>query len=89
MAYHNWGRWVADCADPYCANAEEPAPGDTTMVCSWCGQRSWLVWPDRADVDRIERLLSLRPVPSTRNWTPGETMGDLAAENIAHGLGGV
>jgi hypothetical protein len=32
----------------------------------------------------IEALLDRRPDAATRNWTPGETVDDLAAENRAH-----
>lgn len=35
----------------------------------------------------IERLLMMRPIPYTRNWLPGETLTDLLAENIEHGIG--
>jgi hypothetical protein len=34
----------------------------------------------------VERLLMMRPDPSTRNWFPGETLGDLMMENGAHGI---
>lgn len=35
---------------------------------------------------RIEALLLARADPSTRNWKPGETLDDLATENVAHGV---
>jgi hypothetical protein len=31
-------------------------------------------------------LLRRRPEAPTRNWEPGETLEDLLAENVAHGL---
>lgn len=34
----------------------------------------------------VERLLMMRPDPSTRNWFPGETLVDLTYENGAHGI---
>jgi hypothetical protein len=37
-------------------------------------------------VNGVERLLMMRPDPSTRNWFPGETLGDLMMENGAHGI---
>jgi len=87
FAYHNWGRWVADCADPACPNAEDLERGQAGMVCSFCGQTQPVVWP--ADPVAIGRVLASRPVPSTRNWNPGETVDMLIAENIKHGVGGV
>jgi hypothetical protein len=35
----------------------------------------------------VERLLTFRPDVTTRNWVPGETLHDLLAENVAHGIG--
>ncbi len=86
VVYHNWGRWVADCPDPFCSNAEELGRGltDISFVCSDCRRISEVVWPD--DRDSITTLLDVRPVPSTRNWTPSETVADLINENIEHGV---
>ena len=88
--YHNWGRWVADCA---CGNAEHYGPDSHTghvgglthtgFVCSVCDYRSKAVWP--SDSDRIERLLAVRPYLANRNWRPGD---DLVDENMVHGVGG-
>lgn len=81
-AYYNWGRWVADCPDPHCSNAEQVDPPGEVLVCSFC-LRSWpLVWPDNGPA--IEAVLALRPVPATRNWLPGESLATLKAENVAH-----
>ena len=84
--YHNWGRWVADCPDVACTNAEEYGRGltDTAFVCSDCRRISEVVWPD--DRVRITALLDIRPVPSTRNWTPSETVADLVNENLEQGV---
>ena len=92
VAYCNWGRWVADCPRPDCSSAEHAgdeggAVGGLTGLafhCSHCGLVCSASWP--ANVDDIERILAQRPVPSTRNWRPGETLHDLMAENIAHGV---
>jgi predicted ABC-class ATPase len=43
-----------------------------------------IVWPARAE--DVERLLSMRPDPHTRNWEPGETLNDLLLENMQHGV---
>lgn len=37
-------------------------------------------------VKGVERLLMMRPDPSTRNWVPGETLHDLMFENAEHGV---
>jgi hypothetical protein len=37
-------------------------------------------------VQGVERLLLMRPDPSTRNWWPHETLHDLMFENGAHGV---
>lgn len=34
----------------------------------------------------VERVLMMRPDPSTRNWFPGETLIDLMRENGEHGI---
>jgi hypothetical protein len=82
VAFVNWGRWVADCPDPDCSNAEELTAAAAVMVCGFCS-RSWpIVWP--VDVALIDAALSVRPVPSTRNWVPGETVTDLLDENERH-----
>lgn len=90
----NAGHWIADCPRPGCANAEHAGPhrvtghvgglGGAVFRCSNCELTCPTEWPP--NVEDIERLLAMRPVPETRNWWPGETLTDLLAENIAHGL---
>ncbi|MFQ5516390.1 MAG: hypothetical protein ACE5E8_02350 [Acidimicrobiia bacterium] len=81
-AYFNWGRWVADCPDADCRNAEELNPPVGIMHCTFC-DRVWpVVWPD--DWKWIQDICERRPVPSTRNWYPGETVADLLDENAVH-----
>ncbi len=58
---------------------------DGWLHCANCGQLSRVQFPSEAD--QIEEVLSMRPVPETRNWMPGETLADLTAENEAHGVG--
>ena len=96
----NWGRWIVDC--PVCSsallverNARElggwvyDAAGRRLRYgagCWDCGAQAALVWPERSFCDGVERLLQLRPDPSTRNWVWPETLLDLAAENALHGV---
>ena len=102
FAYVNHGRWVADCAVCPSALLVKPLVGDVwpqgdpkagqrwskadPFVCQdvLCGAVSELVWPD--ELGPVEALLRERPQPSNRNWHPGETAGDLLAENIEHGV---
>ena len=86
VVYHNWGRWVADCPDPHCSNAEEYGRGltDSSFVCSDCRRISNVVWPDNRY--EIVAVLDARPVPATRNWTPSETVEDLINENVGNGV---
>ena len=80
-AYVNHGRWVVDCPEPYCGGA---GLAETVLVCENCKRVTQVVWPtNRTDIDRA---LVPRPVPQTRNWTPGETVEDLLKENEAHGV---
>lgn len=78
----NWGRWVVDC--PRCPSAIKVRTWTGGTTCWECGTQSEVVWPDAAE--DIIRLLMFRPNPATRNWEPGETLHDLLAENVAHGI---
>lgn len=81
----NWGRWVADCPDSACFAAEAVMPGMARAHCAECDRPYEVRWPtERAEIDRV---LSLRPVPATRNWFPGETVAQLVAENMEHKVG--
>ncbi|WP_344890463.1 hypothetical protein [Actinomadura meridiana] len=101
-AYHNYGRWVADCPRPFCANARRLEPGQERF---WCGPEEKgccrldcpIEWPP--DAEDIDRVLKRRPVPATRNWFPsghdlavragiehGQTVADLLAENQLFGV---
>jgi len=94
VAYVSCGLWVADCprVDCHCAEHYGPHPvsghvgGLTEAVfsCSECGALTGVTWPDERA--RIQAQLAVRPIPSTRNWLPGETAADLAAENIHYGI---
>ena len=82
--YHNHGRWVANCPADQCSEAHAVTPGDGFM-CVNCGMVSKLGWP--LNMEQLTRTLSLRSVPETRNWLPGETLDDLVAENLEHKVG--
>lgn len=98
-AYVHHGRWIADCTRPACANAERLRSKQTMVCCTNCWQLAEVRWPP--DADDIGRVLGLRPVPQTRNWAPaghrqaiachlpdGQTVADLIAENVEHGVVG-
>ena len=91
-AYVNYGRWVADCEQPYCNGAERLEPRQAQIHCTNCHWEAPVEWP--ADADAIWEVLAVRPVPGTRNWFPsghelalrpgtphGQTVADLIAEN--------
>jgi hypothetical protein len=97
-AYANIGRWLADC--PQCSAGVGVHPDWTESACLSCYHvfRSIsvpVVWRD------IETALALRPL-QFQNWFAGsvrarwypllvaadETVEELLAENLAHGIGG-
>lgn len=94
VAYVNWGRWVADCPRPFCWNAEhlgyyEGEFGGLTeagFACRRCQTTYPARWPDAALRAGVEQLLVDRPDPRTRNWREPETLHDLLAENVEHGI---
>lgn len=89
-----WGVWLAFCPRPECSNAEHFGPdprnghvGGLTgaaFQCRACKFECPATWPP--NVDDIAYVLSLRPVPETRNWSVGERLSDLMTENFAHGI---
>jgi hypothetical protein len=93
-AWCSMSYWVATCPRPWCINTEWHGPGPVTgrvgglgaevFHCLRCGLSCPADWPDNRD--DIERLLTVRPMPETRNWLPGETLEDLFLENVTHGL---
>lgn len=84
QAYANWSRWVARCG--LCPGAEQLQPCTPHFKCVECGTVTEVIWPTEDMVVGVERLLMMRPDPSTRNWHPGETLHDLMWENGEHGL---
>jgi hypothetical protein len=87
-AYVNHSRWLWDC--PVCNGSELCSDLDPRAVCRLCGNAGdgwWqIVWPDDTTRERVEVLLERRPDPRTRNWTPGELVEQLQAENLQHGI---
>lgn len=83
----NEGRWVAGCSE--CGGAQLAARTDHRFMCHICGNVAaggrWrrVIWP--ADVAAIEAALAKRPQLRTRNWSPGETVEQLLAENEHQG----
>lgn len=59
-------------------------PDGVRVVYGGCGLRCGVQWP--ANISDLERVLLARPALATRNWSPGETLDGLVAENLAHGL---
>ena len=88
IARVNISRWLADCpnGDGGCLMVEFGHP----FMCPYCcnadigGQWRKVSWPSARGL--IERILMRRPVPANRNWTPGESLEQLRAENRAHDL---
>ncbi len=84
----NHGRWLTPC--PFCNSANLASRADKRFLCCECGNTAaggqWLpvVWPKNAHA--IEEMLMKRPDRHTRNWLPGETVADLAAENKSNGV---
>lgn len=78
-AYLNHDRWVADCP---CNGAELVAPGEE-MLCGSCGARHRVKFPKhRKDIEAaLEKRAALY-----RNWHPDETVEELIAQNIEHGV---
>ena len=90
VAYINEGRWIVDCVamtmqDVRCRNGCATAPAWGVACCFSCGAiYRDLTFP--AGADAIVRTLARRPELATQNWRPEETLADLEAENMAHGV---
>ena len=95
----NHGRWLVDC--PYDLGSELLDPSEPVFVCLSCGNLGFnedtklqgdgllleIDFPVPGQMRQIEKLLSARPKEINRNWSPGETVGDLQRENEEHGIG--
>lgn len=86
-AYVNHGRWVADCPQPYCYNAEPLQPGQWMFQCTdtACLVMSEVEWPSPMEAHNIWKALLERPNPANRNWFPaGHPLAEAAGK--PHGL---
>lgn len=68
----------------FTCTASDAPPAGLVMPRRGCGWRGPVEWPP--DIRDLERVLLARPVSATRNWTPGETLFQLVAENAEHGI---
>lgn len=87
-AFVNHGRWIVQC--PGCPLVSLASRQDHRFFCSECGNAldggRWLPvrWPE--DWETIEQVLGARLDRRTRNWSPGERIEELRAENVANGV---
>jgi hypothetical protein len=90
----NHGRWIVDCPAGDCLAALRVE--GATGVCD-CRDDNVCDHPEiphdlafaverPADADEITRILDLRPTRPSRNWYPGETLAEVKAENVEHGV---
>jgi len=90
VAYISEGRWVADCPMG-CGGAIIVTPSDPVFLCMECGS-GWhtVVFPSVSRRRLIEKALLKRPlsglIPKSRNWLPGETVGQLNDQNRENGI---
>lgn len=81
------GRWLIDCPD--CNGATLADLEDPRFFCPDCQNAMsggvWLRVMLPPNVAAIEHELLKRPIVN-RNWTPGETVGALKADNAIHGV---
>jgi len=83
------GRWIARCE---CGGAEHVDLETKLFMCGSCfnaahAHRWRLVeLPDARTITVVETVLLKRPERTTRNWKADESVAELIAENVAHGL---
>lgn len=90
VARVNLGRWITDCPQPRCPGTSFVwINGPRQFFCPICGNRGiggrfrLVDIPD--DWEMGERVLVERHIFTERNWTPAETVIDLAIENLEGG----
>lgn len=78
VVYVSGGSWILKCG---CGNAPSVHPAWRLACCFECGAiyENLRLPPD---AQQIEELLMRRSHPSLRNWVPGETLADLAQQNV-------
>lgn len=88
-AHVNRGRWIAECE---CGGAEVVDPVTRLFMCASCfnapHEYRWRLveLPDPVTTQVIEAALVMRPELRTRNWRSEESVANLIAENVEHGL---
>ena len=90
MAVVDANRWIVHC--PTCKGAEFAWKTTPLVMCVTCWNGANPVpysfrpvqFPPR--MKALEAVLMARPNPTTRNWSPGETVKALEDENEAYGL---
>lgn len=88
FAFVEHSTWVWQCPD--CEHLWWAEPGFPRAWCPNClnvgsaGFSRLVLFPKERG--KIERALKYRAEPKTRNWLPHETVDDLIAENIQHGV---
>jgi hypothetical protein len=76
--------WIVDC-DCGAGNATDPSWG--IACCYGCGAVHTVIeFPAPATRELVEAALLERRRPFDRAWRPGESVADLAAENVAIGV---
>ncbi len=92
VAYVDKGNWWARCPSGACCGIEYIDPDVGLFFCCSCYNVEWggaplfVDFPDVTTRTEIERLLLARPNHINRNWRPGDSLTDIEADNIAHGV---
>jgi hypothetical protein len=81
-AYVSADRWVADC--PHCSGGIAAWSENPRGACLSCGRIYRIRFPKARR--KIETVLAKRR-PANRHWLLGETVDQLAVENLEHGMG--
>ena len=83
----NQGRWITDCPQERCPGTSYVwINGPHQFLCNVCANLGircrWRLVIVPSDWNDIERVLFERYIPTERNWSVGETIDDLLAENL-------
>jgi hypothetical protein len=88
-AHVNHGRWLVECDDPGCRDAQFASESDPRFFCVNCHNRAtggaWrpVVWA--GDPGQVERDLAARP-EEARNWYPSDGKGNPLGKAPAWGV---
>lgn len=92
LAHVNHGRWIADCPTAGCGGAELVSFDNPVFFCCECRNAAVehnllpVLIPGTRERKQVERHLTARPEPATRNWHPAESIVGLRGENRANGV---